>query len=336
MFKENISIKNYNSFKIDVKTKFFSEFKNIEELKIILNSCIYNDNKSFILGGGSNILFTNDYKGLILKNNITGIKIIKENNDHIIVEVGSGENWHKFVMWSIEKNLSGIENLALIPGSVGACPVQNIGAYGMEAKDSIISVHTIDLKSHKEYNFKNKDCDFKYRDSIFKNKLKNKIIITKVTFRLNKKPINNISYGNIELELKKLKLSPSPKNIANTIIKIREKKLPDPKKIGNCGSFFKNPIISNSQFLKLQKQFPEIIHFKLPNKKIKISAGWLIENIGLKGYRKGDAGVHKQQALVIVNYGRANGQEILNLAKRIQKKVMENYEIQIEPEVNIL
>ena len=336
MFKENISIKNYNSFKIDVKTKFFCEFKNIEELKIILNSCVYNDNKSIVLGGGSNILFTNDYKGLILKNNITGIKIIKENNHHIIVEVGSGENWHKFVMWSIEKNLSGIENLALIPGSVGACPVQNIGAYGMEAKDSIISVQTIDLKSNKEYNFKNKDCDFNYRDSIFKNKLKNKIIITKVTFRLNKKPINNISYGNIELELKKLKLSPSPKNIANTIIKIREKKLPDPKKIGNCGSFFKNPIISNSQFLKLQKKFPEIIHFKLPNKKIKISAGWLIENIGLKGYRKGDAGVHKQQALVIVNYGRANGKEILNLAKRIQKKVMENYEIKIEPEVNIL
>ena len=234
------------------------------------------------------------------------------------------------------KNLSGIENLALIPGSVGACPVQNIGAYGMEAKDSIISVQTIDLKSNKERSFKNKDCDFKYRDSIFKNKLKNKIIITKVTFRLNKQPINNISYGNIELELKKLKLSPSPKNIANTIIKIREKKLPDPKKIGNCGSFFKNPIISNSQFLKLQKKFPEIIHFKLPNKKIKISAGWLIENIGLKGYRKGDAGVHKQQALVIVNYGRANGKEILNLAIRIHKKVMEHYEIQIEPEVNIL
>ena len=336
MFKENISIKNYNSFQIDVKTKLFSEFKNIEELKIILNSSLYKSNKSTILGEGSNILFTNDYEGLILKNNITGIKIIKENNDNIIVEVGSGENWHKFVMWSIEKNLSGIENLALIPGSVGASPVQNIGAYGMEVKDSIISVHTINLKSNKECNFKNKDCDFKYRDSIFKNKLKNKFIITKVTFKLNKKPINNISYGNIELELKKLKLSPSPKNIAKTIIKIREKKLPNPKKIGNCGSFFKNPIISNSQFLKLQKKYPEIIYFKLPNKKIKISAGWLIENIGLKGYRKGDAGVHKQQALVIVNYGSASGQEILNLAKKIQKKVMENYEIKFEPEVNIL
>lgn len=336
MFKENISIKDYNSFKIDIKSDFFAEFKNTEELKNILNSSVYKKNQSIILGGGSNILFTSDYKGLILKNNISGIKIIKENKKHIIVEVGSGENWNKFVNWSVDKNLSGIENLALIPGSVGASPVQNIGAYGMEVKDSIISVHTLELKTNEKLDFKNKECNFQYRESIFKNKLKNKIIITKVIFRLNKKPINNISYGSVKSELEKLKLSPSPKNIAQAIINIRKQKLPNPLEIGNCGSFFKNPIINKNKFLQLKKKFPDIKYFITTNNKIKVSAGWLIENIGLKGYRIGDAGIHKKQALVIVNYGNASGKEILNLSKKIQKEVSDNYGIKIDTEVNII
>ena len=335
MFKENISIKNYNSFKIDVKTKFFSEFKNIEELKIILNSSIYNDNKSFILGGGSNILFTNDYKGLILKNNITGIKIIKENNDHAIVEVGSGENWHKFVMWSIEKNLSGIENLALIPGSVGACPVQNIGAYGMEAKDSIISVHTIDLKSHKEYNFKNKDCDFKYRDSIFKNKLKNKFFICEIEVVLQKKDNPILTYENLKFEFKNKQKKLTIKNISDVISEIRNKKLPNPNVLGNCGSFFKNPVINEEKFQVLKKKFPEIKYFK-KNKKVKLSAGWLIEQCGWKGKKINDCGVYEKQALVLVNFGKASGSEIKSLAEKIKKDILNKFNIKLEEEVQII
>jgi len=336
MFKENISIKDYNTFKIDIKCKFFSEFKNTKELKKILESSIYHKNKSIVLGGGSNILFTSDYDGLVLKNNIIGIKIIKEDNRNVNVEVGAGVDWNKFVNWSVERNLSGIENLALIPGSVGASPVQNIGAYGMEVKDSIVRVYAFDIQNKSEYIFQNKECNFKYRDSIFKKELKNKIIITKVVFNLVKEPINNISYGDIASELQILKLSPSPKNIAKAVTNIRSKKLPNPQILGNCGSFFKNPVLEKDKFLKLKKKFPNIVHYVISENKIKIPAGWLIENIGLKGYRKGDVGIHKEQALVIVNYGKASGKDILKIAEKVQIKVKENYDIKIEPEVNII
>jgi len=332
----NLSLKNYNTFGIDAKAKYFVEFESIMELQKIINSDTFNNNKNFILGEGSNLLFTQDYNGLIIHNKIAGICILEDNENNVIVEVGSGVNWHKFVMWSVNQELSGIENLALIPGTVGASPMQNIGAYGVEVKDSISKVHAFEIASKKLKIFSNKDCNFEYRDSVFKEKFKNKFIITKVEFKLSKIPLNKTTYGSIEKELKSLNLQPSPRNIAEAVMGIRSRKLPNPVEIGNSGSFFKNPIIKISNFKELQKQFPEMVGYKISEVEIKISAGWLIDNAGLKGYRKGDAGVHKNQALVLVNYGNASGKDIINLSRMIQEKILEKYGIQIEPEVNIL
>jgi len=335
-FINNLSLKNHNTFGIDAKAKYFVEFESIMELEKIISSDTFNNNKSFILGGGSNLLFTQDYDGLIIHNKIAGICILEDNETNVIVEVGGGLNWHEFVMWSVNQKLSGIENLALIPGTVGASPVQNIGAYGMEVKDSANKVHAFEIASKELKVFSNRECNFGYRNSIFKETLKNKFIITKVEFKLSKIALNKTNYGAIEGELKNLNLQPSPENIAEAVIGIRSRKLPNPSEIGNSGSFFKNPIIKTSNFKELQKQFPEMVGHKVSEEETKIAAGWLIENAGLKGYRKGDAGVHKNQALVLVNYGNASGQEIINLSKMIQEKILEKYGIQIEPEVNIL
>ena len=335
-FKNNYCLKKYNSFGVDAKTRYFIAFQSTDELKDILNSKIYHKNKSFILGGGSNTLFTKDFEGLILYNKIPGICILEDNKDFIITEVGSGVNWHEFVQWSINKELSGIENLALIPGTVGASPIQNIGAYGMEVKETITKVHALDLKKGKIRIFNNEECKFKYRKSIFKTRLKNKTIITKVEFKLSKKPLNKIAYGTIKKELDLLKISPSPKNIATAVINIRSRKLPDPRELGNSGSFFKNPVISTHKFESLKTTFPTIVGYKISESEIKLAAGWLIESAGLKGLKHGNAGVHKNQALVIVNYGNATGKEIITLAKKIQKTVLEKFGVQLQPEVNIL
>ena len=335
-FFENFSLKNHNTFGIDVKSRIFVEFESVMELKEIISSDTFNNNKYFILGEGSNLLFTQDYNGLIIHNKIAGICILEDNDNNVIVEVGSGVNWHEFVMWSVNQELSGIENLALIPGTVGASPIQNIGAYGMEVKDSISKVHAFEIESKELKTFNNTECNFGYRNSIFKGTLKNKFIITKVEFNLSKTALNKTTYGAIEEELKILNLQPSPNNIAESVIGIRSRKLPNPAEIGNSGSFFKNPIIKTSNFKDLKKQFPEMVGYKISEKETKIAAGWLIDNAGLKGYRKGDAGVHKNQALVLVNYGNASGQEIINLSKMIQKTILEKYRIQIKPEVNIL
>ena len=335
-FKKNYCLKKHNTFSIKAKAKYFAAFNSIIELNYILKSKIYTNNQSLVLGGGSNILFTKDFDGLIIQNKIDGINILKENEENIIVEVGGGVNWHTLVQWSVNHQLSGIENLALIPGTVGASPVQNIGAYGMEVKDSITQVHTLELKNGKCRVYQNNECKFSYRSSIFKTKLKNKIIITKVEFRLSKIPLNKTSYGEIKTELNALNLNPSPKHIANAIINIRNRKLPNPDKIPNTGSFFKNPIISTKKFKQLEKVFPEIIGYNISDQKIKVAAGWLIENAGFKGYRENDAGTHKKQALVLVNYGNASGLELLKLAKKIQKTISNKYAIKIEPEVNIL
>ena len=331
----NYSLKNHNTFGIAVNAKFFSSFDSVIELKEILKTNLHQEEKFFILGSGSNILLTQDFDGFILHNKIEGICILKDNENDILVEVGGGVEWHDFVMWSVSQNLSGIENLALIPGTVGASPVQNIGAYGMEVKDSITNVHTLEIKSKEVKIFSNKDCEFSYRNSSFKKEEK-KFIITKVEFKLSKEPLNKTTYGAIEKELKDLNLEANPANIAEAVINIRSRKLPDPKVLGNSGSFFKNPVIETTEFEALKKEFPGMVGYTISNLQTKIAAGWLIDNAGLKGYRKADAGVHKNQALVLVNYGNASGNEIINLAKVIQQKIKEKYGISIEPEVSIL
>jgi len=336
IIKENYSLESLNTFRINAKAKYFAPFTSQNELQYLLGSKIANKEPVFILGGGSNILITRDFEGLILANEIKGITILSENNEHTVIKVGAGEIWHDFVLWSIERNLSGIENLALIPGLVGASPIQNIGAYGTEVKDVIESVNYLEIKSKRKKTINNLACNFRYRDSIFKNELKQKVVITEVIFKLRKTPLNNTAYGAISDELKSLKKEASPKNIAEAVINIRRRKLPNPNELANCGSFFKNPIIETSQLGELKKEFPKIVSYKVSQTESKIAAGWLIDNAGLKGYRKGNVGVHKNQALVLVNYGKATGLAIITLAKEIQKIIKDKYGIKIEPEVNIL
>ena len=331
----NYSLKNHNTFGIAVKAKYFSTFDSVLELKEILKTSLQ-DEKFFILGSGSNILLTQDFDGFILHNKIEGICILEDNENDILVEVGAGVVWHDFVMWSVSQELSGVENLALIPGTVGASPVQNIGAYGMEVKDSITKVHTLEVKNKEVKIFSNKDCEFSYRNSTFKKEEEKKFIITKVEFKLSKEPLNKTTYGAIEDELKNLKSEANPATIAEAVINIRNRKLPNPEVLGNSGSFFKNPVIETTRFESLKKEFPDMIGYTVSNSQTKIAAGWLIDNAGLKGYRKADAGVHENQALVLVNYGNASGTEIINLAKEIQQKIKEKYGICIEPEVSIL
>ena len=336
LIHKNFSLKSLNTFKIDVKTKYFTKFKSVKQLKQIINHELFSADSFLILGEGSNILFTKKFEGIILKNNIKGIDIISEDSKYLSVKVGAGEIWHDFVLWSVNKNLSGIENLALIPGLVGGAPIQNIGAYGCEVKDTITEVEYLDIYKKEIVVLKNKDCKFSYRESIFKKDLKNNIIITNVTFRLSKKHLNIISYGTVEDEIKKMKTVANPKSISKAVIKIRNRKLPRPSILPNAGSFFKNPIVSLKKLNKLKKEFPDIVHFPLTKEKFKIAAGWMIETIGYKGYKKDNVGVHKNQALVLVNYGKANGIDIFLLSKEIQKKIKEKFDINLETEVNIL
>ena len=337
LIHNNKSLRNFNTFNIEEESKYFASFSSEKELLELLNTKIAKSEPLFILGGGSNILLSKKFEGLTLANQIKGITIFNEDTDSKFIRVGAGENWHDFVIWSISKNLSGIENLALIPGSVGASPMQNIGAYGAEVRDVIESVEYLQRGSKKIISLENEKCLFDYRDSIFKKQLKNKIIITHVNFRLSKSPLNNINYSALSEELEKTKKTPSIKNIAEAVINIRTRKLPNPKLLGNSGSFFKNPIISTTQFLQLKKKFPKIKGYLTNNKKeMKIAAGWLIENAGLKGYRKVNVGTHEKQALVLINYGSATGKEILNLAEEIELIIKEKYNIQLEKEVNII
>ena len=335
-FQKNISLKEFNTFGMDVNCSLFYNITSENEIINILDSEEYQNNKHLILSGGSNLLFTTDFDGLILKNNIKGIEVVFEDNNHTYLKVGAGENWHDFVLWTIKQGLSGLENMSLIPGNVGTAPIQNIGAYGVEVKDVITKVRGINLEEKKLFTLSNVDCDFRYRDSIFKNKLKDKIIITEVIFKLSREAQHNTKYGAILEELQNLGLEISTTNISKAVISIRERKLPNPKELGNSGSFFKNPIINNTQFSELQKKFSEIVGYKNSETETKIAAGWLIEQCGWKGYRKGDAGVHKNQALVLVNYGNAKGEEIISLAKEIQQSIKDKFGIKIHPEVNII
>jgi len=338
--QENFSLKRYNTFGIDASAKFFAAFKSIDELKELLtdsNLTTHNSQPTTILGGGSNILFTKDFDGLVLKNEIAGISIIKEDAEHVYVKAGAGESWHGLVIFCLNHGLAGVENLSLIPGSVGASPMQNIGAYGVEIKDVFYSLEAYHKNDDMRVYFSNSDCEFGYRESIFKNRLKDQFVITNVIYRLNKKPRFNTSYGAIEQELEKMGIQElSIQAVSQAVINIRQSKLPDPKVIGNAGSFFKNPEIPAEQFEELKRDFPSIVGYSLPGDKVKLAAGWLIEQCGWKGYRRGDAGCHAKQALVLVNYGHANGSEILQLSTEIISSVQEKFGVALSREVNII
>jgi len=336
---QNISLKQYNTFGIDVKAKLFSDFSSVEKLQELLQyiQLISPNTFKFILGGGSNILFTKDVDGLVLKNEISGIEKIKEDEDFVYLRAGAGVNWHQFVLYCVEHNYGGVENLSLIPGNVGASPMQNIGAYGTEIKEVFEELEAYHLNDKTQMKFSNKDCAFGYRESVFKQKFKNQFVILNVTYKLRKKPIFNTSYGALNQELEQMGVKDlSVQAISQAVINIRTSKLPDPKVIGNAGSFFKNPQISNAKFQNLKVEFPFIVGYPLDNGDVKLAAGWLIEQCGWKGYRKGDAGCHAKQALVLVNYNHASGKEIYDLSEEILQSVQTKFGVELEREVNII
>ncbi len=336
MFQKQVSLKYFNSFCIDVKAERFVSVESLKDLVSVLKT---NPSKLLVLGGGSNLLLTKDVKGLVVHVNLKGIKICETNNETTLVKAAAGENWHDFVLWTLNQNLGGLENLALIPGNVGTAPIQNIGAYGVELKDSFVNCEALNLKTLEIETFSNSDCKFDYRNSVFKSQFKKQYIITAVRFELtNSNHILRTSYGAIQSELKKNgnHNNPSIHDISKAVIGIRQSKLPDPKKLGNSGSFFKNPIVTKKIFEKLQKQFPDIPHYTVSENELKIPAAWLIETAGLKGKTFGNCGVHNQQALVLVNYGGASGRDVLALSQLIQKTVQIIFDISLDPEVNII
>ena len=339
--QEDISIKQLNTFAINVAAKYFAEFNSVDELSELVElkrlATANFQLPTFLLGGGSNILFTKNFDGLVLKNNIRGIKTVHEDAHHVHVQVGAGENWHGFVQHCIKNNWAGVENLSLIPGNVGASPMQNIGAYGAEIKNVFHSLEALNLEEKKLVNFSLNDCEFGYRDSVFKKRYKNEFAITHVTYRLDKVPTFNTSYGAIEQELQKMGVKQlSIKAISDAVIKIRQSKLPDPAVIGNAGSFFKNPHVPVEEFNKLKERFPKIVGYVQDNGDYKLAAGWMIEYCGWKGFRRGDAGCHAWQSLVLVNYGNASGKEIFDLSEEILQSVKERFGVLLEREVNII
>jgi UDP-N-acetylmuramate dehydrogenase len=335
--RENISLRPYHTFGIDVTAKYFASFASVEELKEILHSPFSILHSRLILGGGSNVLFTKDFDGIVLKNELKGIDVIKEDEDYVYVKAGAGENWHKLVMHCVENNYAGLENLSLIPGNVGASPMQNIGAYGVEIKDVFYELEAYHLKEGMIKKFSLEDCEFGYRESVFKQKFKGQFVITSVTYKLKKKPVFNTSYGAIQQELNKMGVKElSIQAISQAVINIRSSKLPDPKEIGNAGSFFKNPEITNAKYDILKSHFPDIVAFPLANGNVKLAAGWLIEQCKWKGYRNGDAGCYPKQALVLVNYGNAKGEEIFKLSEDIIQSVKEKFDVELVREVNII
>ncbi len=340
LIEENISLKPFNTFGIEVWAKQFARFSTVQELHELfeLNKPRGSDHSAapLILGGGSNILFTKNVDGIVLKNEIQGIKEISEDAHHIYVQAGAGENWHRFVQYCISKGWAGIENLSLIPGNVGASPMQNIGAYGVEIKDVFFSLEAFHIHDKKIVHFSLNDCEFGYRDSVFKRRHRNEFVITSVVFRLNRIPAFNTSYGAIEQELERMGVGKSIQSISQAVINIRSSKLPDPAETGNAGSFFKNPEIQKEKFITLKEQYPGMVGYDLPNGNIKLAAGWLIEQCGWKGYKKGDAGCHAKQALVLVNYGNATGKEIYDLSGEILQSVKKKFGVGLEREVNVV
>jgi UDP-N-acetylmuramate dehydrogenase len=333
--RENVSLKEYNTFGINVLAKFFVEINHEDELKELFKHKQWSSLPRIVLGGGSNMLFTKDFEGLVIKVNILGIDYLIEDQT-VFVSVGAGEVWNNFVNYCVNAGFAGVENLSLIPGCVGASPVQNIGAYGVELKDVFESCLAFEIETKEFKLFRKEDCKFDYRESVFKQELKNKYIICSVKFRLSRIADLNINYGAIQDELKKRNiLKPDIKDISQVVSAIRVSKLPDPKTIGNAGSFFKNPIITKEKFDLIHKQFPEIVYFFVGNDLVKLAAGWLIESCGWKGKVVGKTGTWKNQALVLVNHGDAEGTEIFNFSQQIIGSVQEKFGVKLEREVNI-
>ena len=335
IIKNNITLKPFNTFGIDVKATEFASINSIQELRDVLNT---NPTDLLILGGGSNMLLTKDVEALVLQINLKGISVISRSENSVQIEVAAGENWHELVCWCLNENFGGLENLSLIPGNVGTAPIQNIGAYGVELKDSFVSCEAINIQTKELRTFTKEECDFGYRNSIFKQELKGQYIITSVVFELSSQEHSlKTNYGAIETELQNYGIKiPTIQDVSKAVISIRNSKLPDPKIIGNSGSFFKNPVVSYSKFEILQALFPQIQHYKISAEAVKIPAGWLIDTAGFKGKTFGNFGVHAKQALVLVNYGGASGMDILNLSNQIQKAVKFIFDIDLETEVNIL
>ena len=333
--KNNIPLKPFNTFGIDVNASQFAAISSVEDLKEVLNT---NPSDILILGGGSNILLTKDVDALVLQINLKGIRVLSELENRVQIEVAAGENWHEFVCWCLKENYGGLENLSLIPGNVGTAPIQNIGAYGVELKDSFVSCEALHIQTKELKVFTKEDCNFGYRNSIFKQELKGQYIITSVVFELSSQHhILKTNYGAIESKLENTGIkTPTIQDVSKAVISIRNSKLPDPKIIGNSGSFFKNPVVSASKFQILQSQFQLIPHYNVSEDSIKIPAAWLIDTAGFKGKTFGNFGVHAKQALVLVNYGGASGKDILTLSLQIQKAVKLIFDIDLETEVNIL
>ena len=333
----NHSLKEHNTFRMDVSCRYYAELENVDELKQILSDKIFTHLPKLIIGGGSNILFTKDYDGLVINQISSKIKIISEDDSHAFISAEAGVIWHDLVLFCLNRNLGGIENLSLIPGKVGAAPIQNIGAYGQELSDVFHSLHGIFFDDLRENNFSKTDCSFGYRDSIFKRELKSKFVITEVTFLLNKNPKLVTSYGDINSELSKLNKSDlTIKDVSEVICKIRITKLPDPNEFGNAGSFFKNPEINSEKFSLLKAKYNDLPGYKVSDNIFKVPAGWLIEKCGFKGKKVGNVGVHEKQALVIVNYGNAKPDEIIELKNKIVSDVHSKFRIKLQEEVNII
>jgi UDP-N-acetylmuramate dehydrogenase len=334
--QQNISLKAFNTFGIDAKAKHFIAVHSVDELKHVLS--LKNYPEKFVLGGGSNMLLTKDIEALVVYIDLKGIDIVKYTDAFVHIKANAGENWHEFVIHCLHHDFGGLENLSLIPGNVGSAPIQNIGAYGVELKDVFHSCDAINVETLQVRNFGFEECHFGYRESIFKHDVKGEYIITSVTFKLTKKNHTlNTQYGAIDSELQQMNIQhPTIQDISKAVIAIRQSKLPDPKKIGNSGSFFKNPVISNEQLVALKLNFPEIPSYYISDLSVKVPAGWLIEKAGFKGKSFGNYGIHKHQALVLVNYGNAKGIDIYKLAKLIQKTIYRIFQIEIETEVNII
>lgn len=335
--RQNANLKGFNTFGIEVYCDHFTEINSTEDFAELIGSEIYKKNQKLILGGGSNILFTKNFKGLVIKNNIKGIFKVSEDDKTVLVKAMAGEVWHDFVMWCLKSNYAGLENLSLIPGCVGASPMQNIGAYGVEIKELFEELEAVDMETGEKRLFKKQDCAFGYRESVFKHQYKNRYIIVSVSFRLRKDARLNTTYGAINSELESMGIkNPSIRDVSDAVIRIRQSKLPDPKLTGNAGSFFKNPEVPASKYSELKDKFEGLVAYPLESGGYKLAAGWLIEQCGLKGYEINGAAVHMKQALVLINKGNAMGEDVLALSSYVIKTVSEKFGVILEREVNIL